>query len=188
MQPVPLPAMGYGGPLLCHGAGGRLPPLPAWVAFALGRGARHWVPSPSRVPAGVGRAGHEGASPMGPRPRGQERWRRRGDGTGRGSCSLPSPVGVLRRGPIATGRNRLGRPGEAFCRSAGVEPGRGWCLGCPGVSPGPPQPGGHRRWVPAAGHCPRPPVTPCPCCGLWGTARLCFDPRGGLGAGFAPLL
>lgn len=150
-QPAPLPAMGSGGPLLCHGAGGRLPPanLPARAAFALGRGARHRVPSPSRVPAGVGRAGHEGASPMGPRPRGQERWRRRrrGDGTGRGSCSLPSPVGVLRRGPIATGRNRLGRPGEAFCRSAGVEPGRGWCLGCPGGSPGPPAAG----WSPAVG-------------------------------------
>lgn len=139
-----------GTPAVPWGRGAPPPPhLPARAAFALGRGARHRVPSPSRVPAGVGRAGHEGASPMGPRPRGQERWRRRrrGDGTGRGSCSLPSPVGVLRRGPIATGRNRLGRPGEAFCRSAGVEPGRGWCLGCPGGSPGPPAAG----WSPAVG-------------------------------------
>lgn len=50
---------------------------------------------------------------------GQEcRWR-----GGRGSCSLPSLVGVcgVRWGPGATGRNRFGRPGEALSRSAGVE-------------------------------------------------------------------
>lgn len=42
---------------------------------------------------------------------------------GRGSCSLPSLVGVcgVCRGPGATGRNRFGRPGEALSRSAGVE-------------------------------------------------------------------
>lgn len=46
------------------------------------------------------------------------------DGVGvRGSCSLPSLVGVcgVCRGPGTTGRNRFGRPGEALSRSAGVE-------------------------------------------------------------------
>lgn len=151
-----LGSMGCRGPL----AGWGSPPLlPAPAAFALGRGERHRLPSPSRdsqegaraawVPAVVGGCGLPWAGQW---ARASAAWggggRRR-----RRSCSLPSPVGVcgVHRGPGATGRNRFGRPGEALSRSAGVEPGTADAR-CPGAA-GPPSPLELVvAWVLAAGH------------------------------------
>lgn len=98
------------------------PSCPGGLCTGAGRAAlaaKSFLGQPGECPGHLRASGGGGLQT----PVGRAVGRRVGGAGGRGSCSLPSLVGVcgVCRGPGATGRNRFGRPGEALSRSAGVE-------------------------------------------------------------------